>query len=275
MGKFEFRSLTWEEVNEAVRREPVVLLPVGAIEQHGPHLPLDVDNLGAETVCLRAAEKVPELLLVMPAVHYGFNEQGLDFPGTISITEQHFVGYCYDICGSLERMGFRKILLVNGHGGNSALLEVVARLVTARTEALAAAVDYYFLAKDAANEVRESSFPGGMTHAGEFETSVYMALAPHLVKTERIQKELLGGGEKRRWFWKDLLDGPPVKTMNVVSRLTQTGVAGDPTVASPEKGALLLAAAVENLVDVAREFKSLPIGSRRSHLVKPGSSGGR
>jgi creatinine amidohydrolase len=272
MDKFEFRSLTWDEVNEAVRREQVILLPIGAIEQHGPHLPLDVDNLSVETVCLRAAEAASDLLLIMPAVHYGFNEQGLDFPGTISITEQHFIGYCYDICGSLARMGFRRILLVNGHGGNSALLEIVARLVTARTEALAATVDYYMLAKDTADQIRESPFPGGMTHAGEFETSVYMALAPDLIKTDRIQKELLAGGQKRKWFWKDLLDGPPVKTMNVVSRLTRSGVAGDPTVASAEKGELLLAAAVENLVDVAREFKSLPNTPRRSHLVQPDSS---
>lgn len=267
--KFLFNTLTWPEVNESVREGRVVLLPVGAIEQHGPHLPLDTDNVGVVTVCERAAEREPSLLLCMPPVHYGFNEQGLDFPGTISITEHNFIGYCYDVCASLARMGFNKILVVNGHGGNTALLEVVGRLVTARTPALAAMVNYYELTKEAVEKHKESDWPGSVDHGGEYETSIYLAHAPNLVKEELMQRGE-PFGKRGRWFWGGISGYSSVRMMNVVGRMITSGVAGDPTFASAEKGEAFIAAAVENLIDVAREFKELEIRPIVSHLVTSG-----
>ena len=199
-----FSTLTWSEVNECVMAGRVVVIPVGAIEQHGGHLPLDVDDVAARTVCERAAAQAPSLLLCMPTVHYGFNEQGLDFPGTISITENNFVGYCFDIGSSLARMGFRKILYVNGHGGNSALLEIAVRLLTARTEALAAMVNWWDLAQKPIQQLAKERFPGGITHCGDVETSIYLATAPELVEME-LAKEEMPPGEPGRWFW----GGPP------------------------------------------------------------------
>ena len=276
MRKFKFNELTWEEVNECVREGRVVLLPVGAIEQHGPHLPIDTDNVGVIAVCERAAEMEPSLLLCMPPIHYGFNEQGLDFPGTISITENNFVGYCYDVCASLARMGFTKILIVNGHGGNTALLEVVARLVTARTPALAAMVNVWELAREAIEKHKVSTRTRLGDHCGEVETSVYLACAPELVKKEKMRAEF-PPDKPGRWFWGGISGYSSVRMMNIASRLTTSGVFGDPTHASAEKGELFISAAVKNLIDVAREFQALEIRPRVSHLItsKRGESGGR
>lgn len=267
-NKYLFKTLTWPEVNECVLEGRVVLVPVGAIEQHGPHLPLDTDNLSASVICERAARQEPSLLICMPTIPYGFNEQGLDFPGTISITEHNFIGYCYDVGASLARMGFRKILYVNGHGGNSALLEVVVRLITARTEAIAAMINCWDLAREVIQLHSVEPFPGGIGHCGDVETSMYLACAPELVKMELAQ-EGLPAGQPGRWFWGGISWYSPVRVMNIVSRLTTTGVAGNPTQASPQKGELYIKAAVENLIDLAREFKTLPILPRISQLVRP------
>jgi creatinine amidohydrolase len=265
MTKTLFRFLTWPEVNDCVRKGRIILLPVGAIEQHGPHLPVDTDNVAVSRICRSAASEAPDLLLCLPTVHYGFNEQGLDFPGTISITEHHFVGYCYDICASMSRMGFKKILVVNGHGGNVALLEVVARLVTARTESIAALANWWDLAAEVIARLRESPHPGAIDHAGEVETSVYLACAPDMVKRDRFERET--PGTRGRWFWGGVSGFGVVRMMNVASRVTTGGTFGDPTRSSADKGDQMLRAAVENLIDLAREFRDLPIQPRVSHLV--------
>ena len=83
--KHLFAEMTWPEVNEAVRQRRVILLPVGAIEQHGPHLPVDVDNRITVSICEEAARRAPDILAAMPPIHYGYNAHNMDFPGTISI----------------------------------------------------------------------------------------------------------------------------------------------------------------------------------------------
>ncbi len=266
--KFRFNELTWQEVNECVKERRVVLLPVGAIEQHGPHLPLDVDTVQTQETCERAAAAEPSLLLTMPPVHYGWVGLGLDFPGTIHISADHFIGYVTDICVSLARMGFRKILLVNGHGGNVAALEIAGRQAVSVTGAHVALLSVWRLGKDIVDRYRESPFPGGMAHACEYETSTYMACRPELVKTDRIEREMYEG-EPRRWFWGDLTAESPVRMMDVASRITNSGVSGDPTTASAAKGEAFLQAAANDLVEIAREFQAIPIKPRRSHLVSP------
>ncbi|HID87532.1 MAG TPA: creatininase family protein [Anaerolineae bacterium] len=170
-------------------------------------------------------------------------------------------------------MGFTKILIVNGHGGNTALLEVVARLVTARTPALAAMVNYWELTAEAVDKYKESDWPGRVDHSGEFETSIYLAYAPALVK-KKLMRRGEPFGKRGRWFWGGISGYSCVRIMNLVGRLTTTGVAGNPTFASAEKGRVFIQAAVENLIDLAREFQELEIRPRVSQLVTS-EGGGR
>src|SRR5579859_6222868 len=118
LDKIYYDELTWPEINEAVLAKKVLLLPIGSTEQHGHHLPLDVDNFLARSVCLTAAGKAPTELLVMPTIPYGYNEHAQDFPGTIHITYEHFIEYSLDVCKSVAYAGFDRCLLVDGHGSN-------------------------------------------------------------------------------------------------------------------------------------------------------------
>jgi len=260
-----FEKLTWPEVNEWVKKDPVVLLPVGQVEQHGPALPLDTDMVGIVKICELAAKEEPELFLVMPPVYYGFSEHDKDFPGTISIKHNNLIGYCYDICESLVRHGFKRILIVNGHGGNRPILDIVSRLIVANTEALAATVDVWNLSREEMRQQRESGL-GGMSHACEYEASIYLACGEEYVRPELFVKEM-GDGSKLRWFSGDLTKDSLVKMMNKSGRITKTGVCGDSTVATREKGIIFMSAAVKNLIDLGKEFRSLPIRQPVSHII--------
>lgn len=259
-----YRKLTWPEVNESVRARRVVLLPVGAIEQHGFHLPIDTDNLAVETVCVRAAEERPDVLVVAPPIHYGFNEHNMDFPGTISVAPEHFVHYCVDVAGSFAHQGFSHILLVNGHGSNIHLLDQVARLVTIRSTARCAAFSYWDLTTAAFNAVRESPYPGGTNHACEYETSIYLYLEPDGVQMDKAVRDLR---HHSKYFYEDLLGGSPIRFTGWRSAQTKTGVGGDPTLATAEKGELIVRAAVQGIVEVAIDFRDFPIGERENLCV--------
>ena len=91
-----YRQLTWTDVREAAAQKKVILIPVAAIEQHGYHLPIDVDNLAVEYVTEEAARRSNGLILVAPMIHYGFNEHNMGFPGTINVREEVFMDFCYD-----------------------------------------------------------------------------------------------------------------------------------------------------------------------------------
>src|SRR5581483_829179 len=194
--RYLYSDLTWPELRDAVKRQPVILLPVGSVEDHGPHLPLDTDNFMASTVCLETARRIPDEVLVMPTVSYGFNWHHIDFPGTIGIAWNHFVDYMTDITTSVSYHGFRKILIVDGHGSNVPLVDVIARRTVMETQALCASFIYTSLIADVAREVRESDMPGGMAHACELETSLYLYLAQDRVIKDKIQKEIAVPGSR-------------------------------------------------------------------------------
>ncbi|HYJ13293.1 MAG TPA: creatininase family protein, partial [Thermomicrobiales bacterium] len=117
--EYRYNRLTWAEMNDAIATEQVVILPTGSTEQHGRHMPLDVDVFLAESVCLEVGRRAADRVLVLPPISYGLNKHHIDFPGTIHIEPQVFIDYCVNVTKSVAYHGFKKILLVNGHGSNS------------------------------------------------------------------------------------------------------------------------------------------------------------
>lgn len=261
--KIFYFELTWPEVKEAVEAGKIPLLPVGSTEQHGPHLPLITDIFLAYSICVRAAEKAPEDLLVMPPVCYGCSEHHMDFPGTISIAGDHFIDYVYDICKSLTAHGFERMIIVNGHGGNTPYLDVVIRQVSNETSSICAMIPWWNLVVEEASRLRESDFPGGMAHSGELETSMWLHLKPESVYMEKAVKD--NGFQKSEFIWFDLMGKSPAYFSERWSKFSRTGILGDPTVATAEKGEKLLNAAVENLVRFVKEFKERRILARVDH----------
>ncbi len=116
--EYRYEKLTWPEINDAIDLGKVCILPCGAVEQHGPHLPLDVDLVCPNGVAHGAGKLLPGKILVLPIVAYGYTGHVMDFPGTINNDFEHFMHHVLDITRSLAYHGFKKIILLNGHGSN-------------------------------------------------------------------------------------------------------------------------------------------------------------
>jgi creatinine amidohydrolase len=268
--KYLYSDLTWPEVNEAVEQKRVILLPIGSTEQHGPHLPLDVDNLIATSVCLEAGRRAPGKILVAPAISYGYNIHALDYPGTMHVGHDHLLGYCLSVCKSFAYHGFKRIVIVNGHGGNSAVLELVSRRAILETDALVTSFMWLsLLARDPKfiSSVRESVFPGGAGHAGEIETSLYLHLAGEKVQMGKAGDHIAWYNRKGTdsFQWGDLFGGGPVPVFEPASTFLDDGIFGQATLATAEKGRRIFEQTVSRLVEFVGEFQTRPSRPRVDH----------
>jgi creatinine amidohydrolase len=271
--RFIYADLTWPEVNEAVAMEKVILLPVGSTEQHGPHLPLDVDNFLATSVCLEAGRRAPQKILVAPTIPYGFNIHAMDFPGTIHVAYDHFIEYCVGVCKSLAYHGFKRIVIVDGHGSNEHLLEFVARRTILETDALAASFMWWNLLRtDPAfiSSFRESVFPGGCAHACEVETSMYLYLREENVRMGQVEDNIAWYNTEgpRGFQWTDAFGAGPVSIVEWTSTYTPNGVMGQPSLASPEKGKIIFEETVTRLVEFVGQFQQRPAPPRVDHHAR-------
>jgi creatinine amidohydrolase len=262
-----FARMTWPETNEAVRQRRVVLLPIAAIEQHGPHLPVDTDNVLATEICEIAAARAANVIVTMPTIHYGFNDHNMDFPGTISVKMQHFIDYCYDVAASLAYQGFRRIVLVNAHGSNGPLCELVARRITIETPALCASINHWQLAWDEINDQLEGG-PHAADHACEWETSEYLHFRPDGVRRELIKDEIAAERGGPCWLYPAVNGSNPVKFMNWWSRMSATGVNGTPSRATAKKGGVMIEATITRLIEVVKEFRDMPDVARVDHRLR-------
>ncbi|MBL8214469.1 MAG: creatininase family protein [Bryobacterales bacterium] len=254
-----YQHYTWVEMKEVAKRNPVVVIPVGSVEDHGPHLPLDVDNFLISSICEEAAKRANGDILLMPLIPYGFETHHMDFPGTIDIRMEHMLNFTLDVCKSVAHHGFDRILLADGHGSNMPILDLVARRTIIETNALCAPFLWPSLALSEIKSVRESG-RGGMSHACELETSVYLYLDGERVQMDKAVKEMEQPDSD--FIWSDLLNPGPVRMMDIWTRFSKTGVNGDPTVATREKGRIIFEAVVENFVKFAREFRARKRGDR-------------
>jgi len=263
MPSLRYEELTWPQARQAASQGRVLVLPVGTTEQHGPHLPLNVDCLTSTELARMGVERAPEDALLMPAISYSFNEHHLDFPGTIAVSWQSIIGYLQDVGRSAAHHGFRKIVLFNGHGSNVPFLDIAARLITNHSEAIACLVSWWSLAEPALSEVRASAFPGGMAHACEVETSLMLHLRPDLVDMSLAVKDI--SFQPSEFIFWDLQRSSPVTFQEHFSRYSKTGIVGDPTVATAEKGARVAECVADNFARFLREFRRREIGARVNH----------
>lgn len=266
--QYRYELLTWPEINEAVAMRKAVVLPVGSTEQHGHHLPLDTDAKLASSVAYDAARRSPEDMLILPPVAYGYTHHVMDFPGTINIEPTTFVRFLVDIGRSVAYHGFKRIIILNGHGSNHPLVEQAGRQIILQTDALCLTLSWWQLIADYWNrEVRTSVVPGGCAHACELETSMYMHVDGPNVRADRIKGALadyikLPGAA--RWHYTDLTaGGGPVTLVEWTSTYTETGSFGEPQKATPEKGHLVFEHAATQLVDLVRWFRARPAPARR------------
>jgi creatinine amidohydrolase len=272
--KVRYDELTWPEMREAIACQPVILLPFGTVEDHGPHLPLNTDNVIVEAICLEAARRAPGEMLVMPLAAYGLDEHHMDFPGTVSVDIQTLIAYVAAVAISPARHGFRYVLVVNGHGSNAPIADLVARRVVLETGIVCAAMSPNAaidttLAEPTLSQMRRSG-PGGVAHAGEYETAMMLHLRPDLVQMEKAVREI--GQLKLTYFNWDHPEPSVLSWQDWWSRMSESGVCGDPTVATAAFGQALFETTVDNFVRFVREFRTIPLRPRRD--LHPGGTAG-
>ena len=254
--KFLMAEMTSPELGQVVKEGRIAVMPAGIIEQHGPALPLDTDIHLAYEITVRAAARVPELVVVVPPIVHGHSPHHIDFPGTLTVDPLHMIHYALDVCLSLAHHGFKKILIVNGHGSNAPVLDLVARQTIIQTQGKTSCASLFYMDSPEYNRVANQVFPelsGQWGHGDAIETSQYMAIRPDLVQLEKAK------------------DNPATDVMKLGSAVlplrlwwssfSKEGIYGTVTGASQEKGELLVAAAVTGLVGIFKEYhaKEIPV----------------
>jgi creatinine amidohydrolase len=255
-AEIEWGRLRAPQLRELASKDAVVIVPIGSTEQHGPHLPTQVDCLLVGEVARRAASRAYPTVptLITPTIWSGLAEHHMSLGATLSVDFQTFFALVRGICRSLVRHGFRNVLLLNGHGGNIAALTVAVNELAVELEAPIATATYFILAQQEIGKILEVQ--KGVRHACEAETSMVLALAPELVDmslvegavgpTSREVPEVTGTEASIRW-------------RSFQSR-TSHGAIGDPRTASAEKGDKLLDASADAVARLVtnREFWTLP-----------------
>ncbi len=257
----------WEELSaprlkQLATDDCVVILPIGAIEQHGAHLPTGTDSTCANRLVEEAAEALddPERTVVLPSFAYGYSHDHHGFPGTISlphrVVEDIIVAVALDVLAT----GFRRLLLVNGHGSNDRLMYYALRTVRERTSFphLSVGVTYWKTASEQLGQLR-STANGGMGHAGELETSLMLHYASPHVDMSAAEAEL--PESYSTWRGGDLLDGGVAAVPERFADRTRSGVVGDPTQSSAEAGQAFAQAIVGRLVALISELPKWPLVS--------------
>ncbi|SDH15589.1 creatinine amidohydrolase [Alteribacillus persepolensis] len=240
MKAYLLSEMTWEEVEEAMKTVEMAIVPIGAHEQHGPHMVESCDAVLATELANRLAERLFPEVFVTPTVNMGVSPHHLNFPGTISLKPETLTAVIRDIVDSLTHQGIRKFLLLNSHGGNQSTLGAAVTSLSQETGA-----DIYFAkttasAKEAMSRHIDSRLFG---HSCEREVSEALYLAPDLVRLDRLEKgDIQTGG-----YWEWLRPGQALQGFYRYEEMTKNGCIGDATKASAGIGEEIVEEALDNL----------------------------
>jgi creatinine amidohydrolase len=250
MTQILMREMTWAELQPLATDSTVVVLPVGAIEQHGKHLPLEVDSRIVEELAVRAAGLAKDRVrvLVAPTMAFGASQHHMGFPGTMTLTTDTFTRVVEELCESLIHHGFRRILVLNGHGGNDDLIRTATRNVADRTGVAIATASYWFVAANELATFQDVEVGGIPGHGCGFETSCYLAVRPELARMEAAAEwspPLSGSGD----FGKRINRAGGVQMPKQATPASAYGTRGDPRLGSAEKGRKYVGIIEQRLAD--------------------------
>ena len=254
--EYEWARLRADELCKYAQDDTVVILPVAALEQHGPHLPVMVDSRLAEEVSKRTAslgraKGIP--IITLPVVWHGLSEHHMPFGGTVTLTSNTFFLIVRDLIKSISRHGFSKFLILNGHGGNITAAEVCAQDISMELSLPIVAATYWLEAADRFAKILETQT--NVMHACEAETSMMMALEPNLVVDSLLNEakgpmklDFLNAG-KGSYRWRSL------------THVTSNGVIGDPSHSSSAKGEQLLREASQAIFELICDPETFKVQS--------------
>lgn len=245
-----WNQLSWPAIQASAEQGDVVLLPVGVIEQHGLHLPVDTDAYLAAQIVREAARR-ESTIMAGPSIEFGYTPSNRNFPGSISLGVTTWMDLVSEVVQSIAAGGFRRIAIVNGHGGQVALSRLTSAFLGDQHGLRVIALDWFGLVEDDMRRLFSDEKLGGsrVGHAGAVETSLNLYLRPDLSDQGELVSYTEGSAPG---FVKSA--GGFLQTPR--EDVSPTGVLGDPTLASADKGAELYELAVTRLVEFAGEFRS-------------------
>lgn len=248
-----FPYLTWTEIEQMPNKENVVIIqPIGAIEQHGPHLPIAVDSAISVGVLGKALAQLDNSVpaYALPCIYYGKSNEHWQFPGTITLTAETLLSVIKEMAASIYRSGFRKLVLMNSHGGQPQIMEIAARDIHQEQEDLLVFPLFTWRVPHQAGKLLTTKEKEFGIHAGDVETSIMLSLLPEQVKMERAvieyppelpEDSLLSIEGKLPFAW-------------LTKELSKSGVIGDATAATKEKGDRILESVAEGWVRVIQDI---------------------
>ncbi len=251
-ASYLLEELTWPEAQIRFKEVDVALLPVGSIEQHGPHLPLDTDAFDALYLSKAVAKacSAPKPL-VLPLIPYGVSYHHEDFSGTLSISPRTLSQMVYEVGMSVAANGITKLVVINGHGGNIPALQFAAQLIN-RDARIFTCIE---TGETSAKDISEMTETPNDVHAGEVETSTTLAVRPYMVRKGKAKRFIprfsiryLNFSSKRSVEW-----------YSRTVKISPSGVMGDPTKASRKKGEMMWELMIKHLVEFIESLKSMSL----------------
>jgi creatinine amidohydrolase len=239
-------EMTWPEVQATMDQVEIVLIPVGATEQHGPNLSLRCDTALAEAVARRLEARHRPRALVVPAISFGISRHHMGFPGTITLSESTLVSVAKDVVASLMHHGLRRFLFINGHGGNGAALNVACAAIKHELEpAFVAASTYYASYDPAIDEEYKDCGAGG--HACGMEVSLALSLCPELVRRDALAAIEPGPRFKEGEVVLPLVRNKALEMPFAFDELTSNGCFGDARKANKAYGDAMVESLLERM----------------------------
>lgn len=254
-NKHELQFMTWKEVEEAFANDPVIFVPMGSMEEHGPHS-ITGDYIAAYEIAKSAAEKSSSYCV--PVIPFGYSEYFRCFPGTISISPKTLYHIVSDVCTSLMEHDVKKIIFVNGHGGNSSILDILAREIKRKNKIMVGKIDLWQSLPPKFMQELYGEGVKNLGHGGDPITSVIKYLRP-----QDIRMDLLKESDRvKEWESFDIDNISKTKILDTsavmyydMDEITKQGVMGDPYVGDSEKGEKIVKKLIEYCVEFAEKMK--------------------
>jgi creatinine amidohydrolase len=259
----DWRNLSWPEFEGLDPARTLALQPVGAIEQHGPHLPVGVDAMIAEAVARAAAARCEGdfIVLILPTTQVGKSTEHIAYPGTLTLGAETLTRLWTEIGDSVARAGLRKLVFLNAHGGQPQVMEIVARDMRVRHGMLALASGWWSAG------LPEGVFPEGEMrhgiHAGAVETAMMLHIAPELVRMGRAENFAPATARTAGAYARLRMVGP-MQIGWMAQDLHPSGAAGDATLATAEAGRLMFEDVARRYAELLQEVAAYPLDAIKS-----------
>lgn len=240
MDCYNLINMTWKEVEESLKTVQLAIIPIGAHEQHGPHMVESCDAVLAEKMAQKLGQRVFPFAMVTPTINMGVSPHHLNFPGTLSLQPTTLIAILKDVISSLKHHGIKKFLFLNSHGGNQSTLSVASMVLTKELD-----VEIYYAKTTASAKKSIENFISSPIygHSCEREVSEALYLAPELVRPDELEK----GDLQEEGRWKQLRPGKAIQGFYFYEEMTHNGCIGDATQASWEIGQQLVEESLDNL----------------------------